>query len=75
VAIQRDLARAFPDYPIYGGGQRFVPHVTIAEGSKTDALASDPAWRTLPVRRSADRVELLVREAGVWRGRLTLPLR
>ena len=40
VALQADLAAAFPSLPIYGGTiDVFVPHVTIAEG----LAVGDPA--------------------------------
>ena len=52
VALQADLAAAFPSLPIYGGTiDVFVPHVTIAEGQAANdpALDADPGWDELPV--------------------------
>ena len=52
VALQADLAAAFPSLPIYGGTiDVFVPHVTIAEGQAVDdpAVDADPGWDDLPV--------------------------
>ena len=52
IALQADLAAAFPSLPIYGGAiDVFVPHVTIAEGPGADdpALDDDPSWDDLPV--------------------------
>ena len=45
IALQADLAAAFPSLPIYGGAiEVFVPHVTIAEGPSADdpAVDADP---------------------------------
>ena len=71
VALQDDLARAFPRYPIYGEppGFEFVPHVTIAEGSSTDdpATARDPGWTDLPRAASASAIEVIASDGGGWR--------
>jgi 2'-5' RNA ligase len=62
------LAAAFPAYPIYGGRFDFVPHVTIAEGplAAGPEIADDPAWRPLPVRRTARSADLVVRDGDRW---------
>ena len=67
IALQADLAAAFPSLPIYGGAiDVFVPHVTIAEGRAVDdpAVEADPAWDDLPVTRTVTEVELIVRDDG-----------
>ncbi len=73
--LHRDLARAFPAYPIYGRpGFRLTPHITVAEG----AAAQDPAtlrhegWTALPVEARATAVEVIASDAAdrwqiVWR--------
>jgi 2'-5' RNA ligase len=72
VALQGDLAAAFPEYPIYGQTATFdfVPHVTIAEGAAAgdpSALAS-PAWASLPHRAKASALELIARVGNApWR--------
>jgi hypothetical protein len=78
LAIHRDLAAAFPEFPIYGGTiKELVPHVTIAEAAALSdaAVLRDPAWATLPVTRLAMAVELIAPDANgrwvtVWRFRL-----
>ena len=71
VALQADLATAFPDYPIYGEppGFAFVPHVTIAEGSSIDdpATARDPGWTDLPRAARASAIEVIASDGGGWR--------
>jgi 2'-5' RNA ligase len=79
LAIHRELARAFPDYPIYGRPAPFelVPHVTVAEGDFVDdpARMTDPAWSTLPARRKALALEVIASDAkGRWRLVWRLPL-
>ncbi len=79
IALQADLAAAFPSLPIYGGAiDVFVPHVTIAEGRAVDdpAVDADPAWDDLPVTRTVKDVELIVRDVdGRWGSTRTFPLR
>ncbi len=79
VALQADLAAAFPSLPIYGGTiDVFVPHVTIAEGRSVDdaAVDTDPGWDDLPVTCAVSDVELIVRgDDGWWRTTRTFPLR
>jgi hypothetical protein len=78
VALQADLAAAFPGYPIYGEGSgfAFVPHVTVAEGSTAADPASiaDPAWATLPHPVRAVALDVIADEGAgsrlVWRVRL-----
>jgi hypothetical protein len=76
--IHRELAAAFPDYPIYQARVGdLVPHVTVAEGpAVADArTVEDPAWHALPTRRRAYSLELIApgrdgRWSTVWRFRL-----
>jgi 2'-5' RNA ligase len=77
--LHRDLAAAFPNYPIYEGkGGELVPHVTVADGPsaiRDRRLVQDRAWHALPTRRRAHSVELIApgpdrRWATVWRFRL-----
>ena len=79
VALQADLAAAFPSLPIYGGTiEVFVPHVTIAEGPAVDdpAVDEDPGWDDLPVTCAVSEVELIVRgENGRWGTTRTFPMR
>ena len=79
VRLQRDLQAAFPAYPIYGrdAGFRFVPHVTVAEGTAAadPAVGTDPAWHALPRARNATAIEVIAsgpdgRWRTVWRIRL-----
>ena len=81
LAIHRELAAAFPDFPIYGRppGFELVPHVTVADGPFVDdpSVARDPAWSSVPVRRAARALEVIASDGGgrwrlVWR--LTLGL-
>jgi 2'-5' RNA ligase len=71
VALQADLAAAFPDYPIYGkpAGFAFVPHVTIAEGASIDdpATLTDPAWAQLPRHARASALEVIAGDGRGWR--------
>jgi 2'-5' RNA ligase len=68
-SLYEDLAAAFPDFPIYRGAYRFVPHVTVAEGPAAvdPAVVDDPAWGVLPVTRLASVTELIVWEADAWK--------
>jgi 2'-5' RNA ligase len=79
LAIHRELARAFPDYPIYGRPAPFelIPHVTVAEGELVDdpSRLTDPAWSTLPVPRRAVALEVIASDSsGRWRPVWRLPL-
>jgi 2'-5' RNA ligase len=79
IALQADLAAAFPSLPIYGGTiDVFVPHVTIAEGRAVDdpEVDADPGWDDLPVTVAVSEVELIVRSgAGRWNVERRFPLR
>jgi 2'-5' RNA ligase len=71
VALQTDLAAAFPDHPIYGEppGFAFVPHVTVAEGpaSEDPSLLEDPAWTSLPRAARAVALEVIANRGRGWR--------
>ena len=71
VAIQTDLAHAFPGYPIYGepADFAFVPHVTIAEGAAIDdpAQNDDAAWAALPRPGRAVALEVIADDGRGWR--------
>jgi 2'-5' RNA ligase len=75
VALQAALAAAFPAYPIYGAaaGFAFVPHVTVAEGSKADdpATLADPGWAALPYPARAEALDVIADDGTgsrlVWR--------
>ena len=79
MALQRDLAAAFPAYPIYEGKvHEVIPHVTVS-GRETvfdRKILADRAWHALPTRRRAHAVEVIARGrlgrhwATVWRFRL-----
>lgn len=79
VALQADLAAAFPSLPIYGGTiDVFVPHVTIAEGQAVNdpALDADPGWGELPATQLVSEVELIVRSAAAgWIVERRFPMR
>jgi 2'-5' RNA ligase len=78
VALQSDLAAAFPGYPIYGKPSdfAFIPHVTVAEGLTVDdpATIADPGWAALPRPRRAEALDVIADDGGgsrlVWRVRL-----
>jgi 2'-5' RNA ligase len=77
VALQRDLGRAFPDFPIYGPefDLDFVPHVTVVEERDGCMPLDDPAWRSLPRAAVAVSIEVIAREtAGRWRTVWRIPL-
>ncbi len=78
VALQADLARAFPAFPIYGTDStfEFVPHVTIAErDGMSRASESHPAWASLPRSGRAAAVEVITRsDNGSWRLIWRVPL-
>lgn len=78
LAIHRDLAAAFPGYPIYGRpGFALRPHVTIAERDRVGdpATLEDPAWTSLPATRSAEELEVIAEgEDRRWRTVWSVPL-
>jgi 2'-5' RNA ligase len=76
--LQADLARRFPEFPLYGGEAfTYVPHVTVAEGGAVNDAATldDPGWAALPIRARASSIELIARtENGRWRTRWRIRL-
>ena len=78
VALQADLARAFPKHPLHGGLFDFSPHVTIAEGAAAESatIVGHRAWNDLseaaPMR--AEAIEFIVRTAGNWSTMWRIPL-
>lgn len=78
LAIHRELAAAFPGYPIYGRpGFVLSPHVTIADGQYVDdpSILEDASWSDLPVAGSVTDLEVLAEEADQqWRTVWTVPL-
>jgi 2'-5' RNA ligase len=79
LAIHRDLAVAFPDFPIYGRpGFQLIPHVTIAESQYVDdpSVLEDPSWTSIPVERVVAALEVIAEGADHrWRTIWTAPLR
>jgi 2'-5' RNA ligase len=78
IALQADLAAAFPSLPIYGGTiDVFVPHVTVAEGPAVGDPTVDahPGWNDLPHTQTVNEVELIVRgEDRLWRVQRRFPM-
>jgi 2'-5' RNA ligase len=78
LAIHRELAAAFPGYPIYGRpGFQLIPHVTIADSRYVDdpAVVADSAWSDLPVARSVNGLEVIAEGTDQqWRTVWTVPL-
>jgi 2'-5' RNA ligase len=76
--IHRDLAAAFPDFPIYGRpGFQLIPHVTIAESQFVDdpSVLGDPSWSDLPADGLVTRLEVIVEGADdQWHTVWTIPL-
>lgn len=69
VALQADIGRAFPGFPLYGPEFTidFVPHVTIDEDAPRVPL-DDRAWRSLPHPAVASAIEVIARPVdGRWR--------
>lgn len=74
-SLYADLAAAFPDFPTYGGGLEFTPHVTVAEGTVgIGGLETSPAWSALPLQATASSVELIVLDEGAWTTKWLFPL-
>lgn len=78
LAIHRELAAAFPAYPIYGRPEfELVPHVTIAERQYVDdpSVLGDTSWSDLPVARLVNAVEVIAEGVDQqWRTVWTVPL-
>ena len=71
VALQADLASAFPDHPVYGepAGFVYIPHVTVAEGPPIEdpTIAAGAAWSALPRPARATAIEIIATDGGRWR--------
>jgi len=80
VALTEGLARAFPEFPPFGGEfETIVPHLTVAHGSAPDAeVAHAELARVIatggPIHARCDAVELLENSSGVWRRMHVFPL-
>lgn len=78
LALHRELALVFPEYPIYGRpGFDLTPHVTVAEGpaAADPAVLADRGWTSLPVAGHATALEVISSYAdGRWRLVWRLPL-
>jgi 2'-5' RNA ligase len=71
------LAADWPDWPLYGGGHAFEPHVTIAEPGigAVEELARAVGRESLPARRRATQASLIVeRSNGRWTSLWRFPL-
>ena len=82
VQLIERTAHEFPDSPPYGGQfDTITPHLTVAQSSDSDLLASverefsDVASHCLPIHTFADRVWLLDNCEGQWQQRLSFPLK
>lgn len=72
VELTGALARAFPDYPPYGGlHDAVIPHLTLASDDRRHLLSvQHTAARELPFRRRVSSVALIAEGAdGRWRTR------
>jgi 2'-5' RNA ligase superfamily len=78
VALQADLARAFPEHPLHGGMFDFSPHVAIAEGTAAESatIVGHRAWNDLSEAATAraESIELIVGTAGNWSTMWRIPL-
>jgi 2'-5' RNA ligase len=78
VALQADLARGFPEHPLYGGAYDFSPHVTIAEGAAAESATSvgHRAWDDLSEAATAraEAIEVIFRTTGNWSTMWRIPL-
>jgi 2'-5' RNA ligase len=76
IALSLSLARAFPQFPPYGGEfDNIVPHLTVAKGDLRpgdgNRCASSP-WIALPTRRSIMWATSLAPETRLWHRRMPL---
>ena len=83
VAIQSELAAAFPTYPIYDKTEPFdfVPHITIAEAPAVDlaeglvAASADITRTRFPRPARAGALEVITDDGDGWRVLWRIPLR
>ena len=71
VALTEALARAFPEFPPYGGvHDEIVPHVSVAHGDDALFAALEHELApALPIRSAATEIELFEHVGGRWRRR------
>jgi 2'-5' RNA ligase len=79
VALTWTLARAFPQFPRYGGafGDEVVPHLTVGNLPSVERLkeAARSVSRSLPIDARADEVAVLVRGRSTeWSVSASVPL-
>jgi hypothetical protein len=73
VQLTRALAKAFPDYPPYGGRHpEVVPHLTVADRSAIRADEAESELRAIlarsgPVASACKAVDLFENSSGIWR--------
>jgi len=73
VALTEALARAFPDYPPFGGQfDTVIPHLTIAHGDAAEAECAAAELASIlhrhgPIASRCDAVTLLENSSGSWR--------
>jgi 2'-5' RNA ligase len=76
-ALAAALARDWPEWPLYGGGASFVPHITLATpiDEAVEAALAVIDTPVLPVPRRATELLVLVEDQdGRWSARQPLPL-
>lgn len=77
VRLTEALARAFPEFPLYGGlHDTIIPHLTIASDDRRRLrVVEAEAAGSLPLRRRVRAATLIVEGAdGRWRTRRRFPL-
>jgi len=71
IALGAALAKAFPEFPPYGGQfETVIPHVTVALGEGLDLAALEPELRRRldpPVRQRVEAVSLFTTMRRRWR--------
>jgi 2'-5' RNA ligase superfamily len=76
-ALTNALATEFPETPPYGGMfDEIIPHVQVADEEDTETLAAIEAdvGRHLPIRATAEEVQLVEHAPGGWRRRQSFTL-
>jgi 2'-5' RNA ligase len=81
IEMTKALARAFPDYPPYGGRHSgVVPHLTVAHGNANHAGEAEKELRAIlarhgPITSNCQAVDLYENSSGLWRFAHAIPLR
>jgi 2'-5' RNA ligase superfamily len=81
VTLTLTVARAFPDYPPYGGQfSTVIPHLTVAHGPEQTLEAahlelSDSLSRRPEIRPRCTELSLIVNSSGRWAELARIPLR